>query len=188
MTVETQWRCAFIPNDKWVSSKQPENMREGAIETRELITRSQAEELLAAEIELKQHWKDEAERFRIEFEKAAYDGLLTKARAEKAEADNAALAARVKADELKILKLEERLSAEQASHEQSGKSRDEWRGKAEALEAKLAAAVEAHKSLFGDKTMEGILWPDVKPTDLITIRVQKQIYDKARAVLGGKPS
>uniref|UniRef100_UPI001AEEA07F hypothetical protein n=1 Tax=Brucella pseudintermedia TaxID=370111 RepID=UPI001AEEA07F len=60
--------------------------------------------------------------------------------------------------------------------------------RAKALEAKIAAAQEAHKSLFGDKTMEDILWPDVKPTDLITIRVQKQIYDKARAVLGGKPS
>ncbi|WP_206669151.1 MULTISPECIES: hypothetical protein, partial [unclassified Brucella] len=57
-----------------------------------------------------------------------------------------------------------------------------------ALEAKLAAVREAHKLLFGDKTIEGILWPDVKPTDLIIIRVQKQIYDKARAVLGGKPS
>ncbi|KAB2783719.1 hypothetical protein [Brucella anthropi] len=47
----------------------------------------QFEDLLAAEVKLKQHWKDEAERFRIEFEKAAYDYLLTKARTERAEAD-----------------------------------------------------------------------------------------------------
>lgn len=55
-----------------------------------VVTRSQAVELLAAETKLKQHWKDEAERFRIEFEKAAYKYLLAKARAEKSEADNGA--------------------------------------------------------------------------------------------------
>lgn len=68
--------------------------------------------------------------------------------------------------------------------------REDHRGKLmkgyRGLETQLAAVKEAHKSLLGDKTMEGILWPDVKPTDLITIRVQKQIYDKARAALGEK--
>ncbi|WP_407976142.1 Lar family restriction alleviation protein [Brucella pseudogrignonensis] len=87
------------------------------------------------------------------------------------EAENAALTARVeeweKADRLVAKAL--------------------WENKVEALETQLAAAEEAHKSLFGDKTMEGILWPDVKPTDLITIRVQKQIYDKARDALEAKP-
>ena len=87
-------------------------------------------------------------------------------RAEKAETDNAALTARIE--------FLERVWKKAESH-------------TEALETQLAAAKEAHKSLFGDKTMEGILWPDVKPTDLITIRVQKQIYDKARAALEAKP-
>lgn len=49
-----------------------------------------AGELLAAEIELKQHWKDEAERFRIEFEKVAYDCRLSQVRVEALEAKLAA--------------------------------------------------------------------------------------------------
>ncbi|WPM82758.1 hypothetical protein R5W60_16590 [Brucella pseudintermedia] len=124
-----------------------------------------------------------------------------KERAEKAEADNAAKDARVKE-----LETERTMIVSHATMGETdgigltvneisvcvtalrNKLYDEGKKQAEALEAKIAAAVEAHKSLFGDKTMEGILWPDVKPTDLITIRVQKQIYDKARAVLGGKPS
>ncbi|EXL07395.1 hypothetical protein BG46_10785 [Brucella anthropi] len=50
------------------------------------LVRSLAEELLASETELKQHWKDEAERFRIEFEKVAYDWRLSKVRVEAIEA------------------------------------------------------------------------------------------------------
>ena len=56
----------------------------------DLVHRPQAEELLAAEIELKQYWKDEAERFRIEFEKVAYDWRLSKVRVEALEAELAA--------------------------------------------------------------------------------------------------
>lgn len=89
--------------------------------------------------------------------------------------DNAAKEARIKADDLKILKLEEQLSAEQASHERSGKSRDEWRGKAEALEAKLAAA---------EKVREAAIELDEAISDDFNIFGAQQ---KLRAALGGKP-
>ena len=93
-----------------------------------------------------------------------------------AEAIIAALTARVK----ELEELVERVDGFAQKYLRHMKNTDQ---KNEALEIQLAAAKEAHKSLFGDKTMEGILWPDVKPTDLITIRVQKKIYDKARAAL-----
>lgn len=87
--------------------------------------------------------------------------------------NNAALTARV--NELELIRDSHSRDTLQALREK------------QALETQLATAKEAHKSLFGDKTMEGILWPDVKPTGLITIRVQKQIYDKARAALEDRP-
>lgn len=42
---------------------------------------------------------------------------------------------------------------------------------------------EAFKPFFGDPVMEGLLWPDATPDSLVTIRVQKRIYDRARAAL-----
>lgn len=104
--------------------------------------------------------------------------------------DNAELTARVKADELKILKLKERLSAEQASHEQSGKSRDEWRGKAEALETKLAVAEKALEfyrdsfKYYPKRTSTGINVSEWKPTQALL----DDCGETARAVLGGNPS
>jgi len=152
-------------------------------ETRELVTRSQAEELLAAEIELKQHWKDEAERFRIEFEKAAYDGLLTKARAEKAEADNAALNARVKKLEKDFYDADKSdLSARDLLNDQDAKI--------EALEAKLAVAekaLEFYRDGFKyhpKRTSTGINVSEWKPTQTLL----DDCGETARAARGGKPS
>ena len=132
-----------------------------------VVTRSQAEELLAAKD------RDHASTKR-RMQKLVNDVEAEWQRCcDELKADNAAKDARIK--EL------------DRCHEGTIDLCNQKTAQIETLEAKLAAALEAHKSLFGDKTMEGILWPDAKPTDLITIRVQKQIYDKARAVLGGKP-
>ena len=160
-----------------------------------LCLRSQAVELLAAE-------REKSLFFKTAMETAlTFCGLKDKTIAS-LEADNAAMTARVKADELKILKLEERLSAEQASHEQSGKSRDEWRGKAEYLEAKLAAAEQtaraAHETLIeinpsnynhddvcqlNDASVEAIfLLADILGE---THGKTKEWWDERRAVLGG---
>lgn len=139
-------------------------------EFRALCDRSQADELLAAEIRRERDLA--AKQLSEVVDRMSDDYLALKA-------DNAAKDARIKELEELLAKFADKGTL-QALKDANDRS--------EALEAKLAAAQEAHKSLFGDKTMEDILWPDVKPTDLITIRVQKQIYDKARAVLGGKPS
>ena len=155
------------------------------------VTRSQAEELLAAEraardeIILRQARAIE----KLESDNAALIHDLNRIKDHETELvnDNSAQAARIKGFEGFLDDLAEILGCERDIGDVVNEL-DAINNRAEALEAKLAAAQEAHKSLFGDKTMEDILWPDVKPTDLITIRVQKQIYDKARAVLGGKPS
>ena len=135
VTVETQWRYAFIPNDMWLSSKQPENMRDGAIETRELVTRSQAEAIIAAEREAQQRLLD----------------IIEEANSDKEalQADNAALTARVKT-------LEGERDHWKANHDSVlGKYRLATQRpdlpvdrlpairKLEALEAKLAAAEKA---------------------------------------------
>lgn len=44
-------------------------------------------------------------------------------------------------------------------------------------------AAEALKPFFGDPVMEGLLWSDATPESLVTIRVQKRVYDRARAAL-----
>ncbi|WP_313031796.1 Lar family restriction alleviation protein [Brucella sp.] len=142
-TVETQWRCAFISNDKWVSSKQPENMRDGAIETRELVTRSQAEKLLAAE------------REKVLFLKTAMEiaqthcGLKDKT-IDSLEADNAALIHdlnRIKDHETELVNDNDALTArikelEKLCNDTEAEALGYASDKAE-LEAKLAAAQKA---------------------------------------------
>lgn len=49
--------------------------------------------------------------------------------------------------------------------------------------AKREAMEVATKPFLGDETMERLLWEGIQPTELVTIRVQKRIYDRLRATL-----
>ena len=53
----------------------------------------------------------------------------------------------------------------------------------EALRAERDALREAVRPFFGDPVMEGLLWSDASPYSLVTICVQKRIYDSARRAL-----
>lgn len=51
------------------------------------------------------------------------------------------------------------------------------------LRAEVVRLRGAVKPFFGDPVMEGLLWSDATPDSLVTIRIQKRIYDGARAAL-----
>lgn len=143
--------------------------------------RSQAVELLAAE-------RAEKERLRCLLTSATYDLARANDECGALTIDNAAKDARIKRLELDNAKLEERLSTEQESHSRTGASRDKWREKVEALEAKLAAAEKALEPFAehaNDRAVDDTGWRDKE-----TVKIVVSIGDlrKARAVLGGKPS
>ncbi|KAB2680370.1 hypothetical protein [Brucella pseudintermedia] len=161
------------------------------INSDELVTRSQAVELLAAEraryVEASQRATNEES-----LRDTMHRGLRRwKERAEKAEADNAALTARVK-------EMEEALDSDPSgsdlwrywsrkAREASQKYVDEV-DRAEALEAKLAAAEKALEPFAdhaNDRAVDDTGWRDKE-----TVKIVVSIGDlrKARAVLEGKLS
>lgn len=123
-TVSTQFRMTDTPKRPWGNGPIPENLKGYAV-SRELVTRSQAGAIIAAERADKKIW----------MEKAAIEAE----RVTKLEADNAALNARVK--ELVHL-LDQHLGTpcEQIAHSEEVK----------ALETKLAAAKKALEQLRSD--------------------------------------
>lgn len=144
-TVETQLKTDA---GLWVRYRPETMLRQaGGNKIRELCDRSQAEELLAAEraenetelaiVEAAYHTRGERINELLANDLSNLEEMnILKERINFLEDDNAAKDARIKADELKILKLEEQLSSEQASHERTGNSRDEWRKKAETRKLK----------------------------------------------------
>lgn len=129
----------------------------------QLVTRSQAEELLAGRdvvIETQANSIDKLERKVRHWQE----------RAEKAEADNAAQAARIKELENALLETAALLRARTAQ--------------AEALEAKLAAAQEALEP-FALISSEGVIKQE---TGHVTVITCAEYFHKARAARGGKPS
>lgn len=131
------------------------------------VTRSQAEELLAAE------------RDKVLFLKTAMEiaqthcGLKDKT-IDKLEADNAAKAARIK--EL------------DRCHEGTIDLCNQKTAQIEALEAKLAAAEKALEPFADHAKERAVDAPEWRDTDTVRIVVTIGDLRKARAVLGGKPS
>ncbi|WP_266029916.1 Lar family restriction alleviation protein [Brucella intermedia] len=143
----------------------------------ELVTRSQAEELLAAE-----RVKNETQAETID----KLHGIITSL-----EADNAALTARIKALEAEL----------DAAEEESCDLENDYmkeRARAEALEAKLAAAEKTNDAMR--KAAVDYCWQRYKGRDPLNLKnpavftshewekIGETMDAAARAVLGGKPS
>ncbi len=149
---------------EWLPTGFPDRYRKDGFLVRELVTRSQAEELLAAEraryVEASQRATNEES-----LKDTMHRGLLRwKERAEKAEADNAAKDAR-------LSEVENSLFDAKDIARNASSNCIYWRGQTEALEAKLAAAVKALQE--ADEALQA---------DAIA-----SAHAAIRAVLGGKP-
>lgn len=166
-------------NGAWYHADSPDKLREFGFKTRELVTRSQAEELLAAE------------REKVLFLKTAMEiaqthcGLKDKT-IDSLEADNAAKDARIKETEDCYLRLCEAIGVTATNAAPIDASE-----KLRALEAKLAAAEKALEP-FAD--IAGVPWADENgwtdaacQNDRIVDWFGPSAFLAARAVLGWKP-
>ena len=172
VTVEHQyWRDQ---TQEWLPTGFPDRYRKDGFSVRELVTRSQAEELLAAEIRRE---RDLAEKQLSEVVDRMSDDYLA------LKADNAALTARIKVQDQEI-------------SDQSDMIADQLK-MTEALEAKLAAAEKALEPFvsFFNEAMKGFTegYAERTPFDKPVLGwnnayLLMQHFIEARAVLGGKPS
>lgn len=167
VTVETQFRMTDRTDRPWGNGPIPEYLNGYAV-SRELVTRSQADELLAAERAKTERWHKKAMDAGVITHSDGTTSHPMRKELDDLKADNAAQAARIK-----------ELEAENKNH------LEEWyRGlrvqkkisdRAEALEAKLAAA---------EKVREAAIELDEAISDDFNIFGAQQ---KLRAALGGKP-
>ena len=186
VTVEHQyWRDQ---TQEWLPTGFPDRYRKDGFLVRELVTRSQAAELLAAErakteMALEQRNMAIVELARLEADNAAKDaqiagwtesGKLWTAEIRELQAENAAQAARIK----ELNANTDTLMAEcHRVSKESGDQFREMRGHIEALEAKLAAATE---------TAARAAYRACAETRHVSLG--HAAADAVRAVLGGKPS
>ncbi|KAB2666539.1 hypothetical protein F9K91_04980 [Brucella tritici] len=161
--------CLYLDGKKWKYSPTPAFVRHLGYETRELCDRSQAVELLAAEIRRE---RDIAAKQLSEVVDRMSDDYLA------LKADNAAQAARIKHEDPIIEELED---ANRELLQEIGKVR----ARRDTLEAKLAAAEKALEPFAAhakERVVEATEWRDA---DTVQIIVRIGELREARAILGG---
>jgi len=185
--------------DSWLPCAFPEMASKEGKETRELVTRSQAEELLAAEraryVEASQRATNEES-----LKDTMHRGLLRwKERAEQAEADNAALIHdlnRIKDHETELVNDNVAKDARIKELRDTSKQMiSNWRNRAEKAEAKLAAAQKALEPFADiadliDAETEGMAETDELVLHFHDYEFAKwpvSLFRKARAAPGRKP-
>lgn len=154
------------------------------IESRELVTRSQAEELLAAERAKTERWHKKAMDAGVIVHSDGTTSHPMRKELDDLKTDNAAKDARVKELEADVKR-----EAQSSTHNAQDCLDEQLR--AEALEAKLAAAEKALEPFAEycgdhfDKDFDGNPLPDEQKVGWIYLNYGH--FRKARAVLGGKP-